>query len=169
MTAPDETALAPRRSRGWIWYFVILAILAIGSAVTLVTYNLQQQLKPEQLAAAEEKWTKNGPRDYDMEFTKQGSATGTYQVHVRNGKVVYAEPDERSLEQKRAYYSMAALFGYVAEFLKEDSQPGARRTYAVAQFDPNDGHLIHYVRRVMGTNQRLEITVQLTPVAAEKK
>jgi hypothetical protein len=168
MTVPDETA-APRQNRGWVWYLVIVAILAVGSAVTLVTYNLRQQLKPEQLAAAQEKWAKNGPRDYDMEFIKQGSATGTYRVRVRDGKVVYAEPDERSLAQKRAYYSMPALFGYVADFLKEDSQPGARRAYAVAQFDPNDGHLIHYVRRVMGTNQRLEITVQLTPVAAAKK
>lgn len=165
MTEHDELPMRPpTRNRGWIWYFVVVGVLALGSAVTLVTYNLRQQLKPEQLAAAEAKWEKNGPRSYDMEFTKKGSATGTYEVRVRDGKVVYAEPDERTLSQKAPYYSMQALFGYVDEFLKEDARPGAPRTYTVASFDPDDGHLLHYVRRVMGTNQRLELTVQLTPV-----
>jgi hypothetical protein len=158
----------PPRNRGWIWYFVALAVLALGAAITLVTYNLRQQLTLQQLAAAEQKWQRNGPRDYDMEYTKQGSAAGTYQVKVRDGVVTYAEPDERPLAQKRPYYSMEALFSYVEDFLKEDSRPGAPRTYAVASFDPEDGHLVHYVRRVMGTNQRLELTVQLTRVEPEK-
>jgi len=152
-------------NRGWIWFFAGLAVLAVAAVSLNVWYNLRQQLKPEDLEQAKALWKAHGPLDYDLHYTEQGSVTATYEVRVRRGRVVYAEPDPRPLEQKRAYYGMPALFGYLERFLECDREPGAPRTFTQATFDPQDGHLIRYVRRVMGTRERLEINVRLEPVA----
>ena len=53
----------PRKNRGWVWFFVVLAVLAVAAVVGNWSYNLSQQLTPDQLRAAEELWKKNGPRD----------------------------------------------------------------------------------------------------------
>jgi hypothetical protein len=149
-----------KRRRGWVWFFAILAVLVVAANVILWKYNSGRQLKPEQLAAAKQLWKEKGPRSYDLEYTLKGSVQGTYQVRVRKGEVVYAEPDPRPLEEKEYYYGMPALFRYIETFMKQDAQSD-KRVYVHADFDPEDGHLLHYVRRVMGTPERLEITVQL--------
>ena len=59
---------------------------------------------------------------------------------------------------------MTALMDDIETFLEEDTEPGRPRTYSVATFDPVDGHLVRYVRRVMGTSERIEINVQLKKV-----
>lgn len=158
---------AARTNRGWIYFFATLGVLAVIFITVLVRFNLSQQLTPEKLDAARRLWAEKGPASYDMEYAEQGSIAGKYEVRVRNRKVVYAEPDDRPLQQKRAYYGMDALFGYIAQFLKEDSQPGRPRPFTVATFDAQDGHVIHYVRAVRGTRERLEITVRLRPVSAD--
>jgi hypothetical protein len=153
-------------SRAWIWYFVILVVLTLLSITALVMFNLGQQLKPEQLAQAQALWNDKGPRDYNMVYTLNGSTTGTYRVQVRQGKVVSVIRDGQSVEKRLyVYSSMPALFEFIEDFLKQDAEPGRRRTFTKAVFDPQDGHLKHYVRRVMGTTERQEITVELTPVA----
>ena len=75
-------------NRGWIWYFVILAVLTVVATTVLVVYNLRQQLRPEQLAAARKLWDEKRPADYVLTYTKKGNATGTFVVTVRKGKVV---------------------------------------------------------------------------------
>ena len=51
-------------------------------------------------------------------------------------------------------------------FLRTDQKEN-RRTYLRAQFDPEDGHLLHFVRRVKGSQERVEITVtEFRPVSA---
>jgi hypothetical protein len=154
-----------RPSRAWIWYFAILAGLTVLSITVLVRYNLAQQLTAAQLDQARALWAKKGPTDYDMELTQTGNAPANYQVRVRNKKVVRLVQDGRPLE-KRLYssYDMPALFGYIGDFLEEDSRPGMPRTYARGFFDEGDGHLVHYVRRVMGTTQRLELSVAMHPL-----
>ena len=157
-----------KKNRIWVWYFVLLAVLTVTSITVLVTFNLRQQLKPEQLAAATALWNKNGPRDYAMKYRQTvGDETETYAVHVRGGEVESVERNGQPLEERqRKYHSMPALFSYVRDFLDFDSQPNRPRTYTVAVFDPNDGHLLHYIRRVMGTRERAEITVtELKPVS----
>lgn len=153
--------MTPGRTRGWIWFFLFLAVFAVIWYTILIVFNLRQQLKPEQLAAARALWDEKGPRDYDLEYTQTTTETQTFVVRVRHGQVVYAEPDARPLSQKRGYYGMPALFGFIEDFLKEDAKPGSRRTFTVGRFDPEDGHLLHYIRRVTGTSQRVEIRVQL--------
>jgi hypothetical protein len=63
---------------------------------------------------------------------------------------------------------MPALFRFIEGFLKEDAKADSPRTYTVATFDPDDGHLVHFVRRVSGTTERLEITVDFKKVSPKK-
>ena len=157
----------PRPNRGWIWYFVILALLTVVAVGVLFTFNERQQLTPEQLAEARRLWNANGPASYDMIYIQKGSAPGTFRVQVRNKSVVSVIRDGQPLEPRLYRYSdMPALFGFIQDFLKADAEPGKPRTFTVAAFDPEDGHLIHYIRRVMGGTERLEITVQLYPIGS---
>jgi hypothetical protein len=151
----------PRRNRGWIWYFVVLGLLTAVAVGVLLTFNLQQQLKPEQVEAARRLWDAKGPANYDMTYTQKGSAPGTFRVEVRNRKPTSVIRDGQLLEERLYRYSdMPALFGFIEDSLRNDAEPGKARTFTVATFDPNDGHLIHYIRRVMGGKERIEITVE---------
>src|SRR5437660_4110363 len=68
VSAANGSALKPRRSRGWIWFFVVLGALTVTAIVVQVWFNVQQQLTPEMLAEARAKWKKKGPKDYDLEY-----------------------------------------------------------------------------------------------------
>src|SRR5207302_4370968 len=119
-------------------------------------FNLNQQLTREQLYAARVDWQRHGPANYDLEYVKEGSVTGTYDVQVRKGKVVAATLDGRPLEP-RLYPTcdMNALFDDIERFLDLDAEPGSPRAYNVATFDVQDGHLLRYIRTVSATWQRL--------------
>lgn len=151
-----------RRNRGWIWFFVTVFTLAIGAGVTLIVYNIKQQLKPEDLQAAWELWKKKGPADYDVvyEVLRPEQPPEIFVVRVRNKTTTFASRNDKEEEARlRPYRGMDALFEQVTEFMLIDSQPGKPRTYVRGVFDPADGHLWWYVRRVMGTTQRVEIRV----------
>lgn len=157
----------PRRSRTWVWYFLILAVLAALSVAILIRYNRGQQLTRQQLDAARALWREKGPSDYDLDYTKTTTATERFRVQVRRGKVVSALRDGQPMEERLyIFYDMPGLFDALEGFLEEDARPGSSATYMVATFDPADGHLVRLVRRVMRTSERLEIRVTLTPVSA---
>src|SRR5437016_11733117 len=159
----------PQQSYHWIWYFVVLGVLTVAACTILVWYNLRQQLKKEDLQAARALWKQHRPTDYDLTYTKRGSASGRFFVKVRDSKVVSVTLDDREITQndkpldpsRYPRYDMTALMDDIETFLEEDAEPGRPRTYSVATFDPVDGHLVRYVRRVMGTSERIEINVQL--------
>lgn len=160
---------APQQSYRWVWYFVVLIILTVAACTILVWYNLRQQLKKEDLQKAREQWKRDRPLNYDLHYTKRGSASGAFDVEVRDGKVTSVTLDGREITQndkpidssRYPRYDMTALMDDIETFLEEDAEPGRPRTYTVATFDPKDGHLIRYVRRVMGTSERIEIIVLL--------
>src|SRR5436190_4259037 len=86
-----------RRNRGWIWFFVVLTVLAVAAVAINWTYNVRQQLTPEQLKTASDLWAKNGPADYDLLIEKayssaysDGETRERIQVKVRNRNVVSA-------------------------------------------------------------------------------
>jgi hypothetical protein len=62
---------------------------------------------------------------------------------------------------------MDSLFRYVANHLEQDRQPGSRRTFASAGFAQDDGHIVHYVRSVWSTRDRVEVTAELHRTAEE--
>jgi len=162
----------PQSSYRWVWYFIVLVILTVMACSILVWYNLRQQLKMEDLDNARSQWKRNRPLNYDLYYTKRGSASGAFEVEVRDGKVTSVTLDGREITQndkpmepsRYPRYDMAALMDDIKTFLEKDAEAGRPRTYSVATFDAADGHLIRYVRRVMGTSERIEINVQLKRV-----
>ena len=157
MDAPQK-----KKNLGWLWYFAGLAVLTILATAILATFNLRQQLKREQLDAARKLWEQHGPADYVLSYTKNaaGVSTDHFMVKVRAGRAREVLLNGLPLEEERlAYYGMHRLFDDVERFLDIDDDKAAPRTYTRATFDPRNGALWWYVRRVMGTRQRLEITV----------
>jgi hypothetical protein len=151
------------RSRAWIWFFVLLGILTVAAVAVQIWYNSRQLLTPTKLAEARSRWQMRGPRDYDMEYKVKriSEAEDAYKVHVRDARVIEATWNGAPLaERLYRYQTMPALFAFIEDFLESDSKPGSPRTFAVATFDRNDGHLVHYVRSVMSSRERQEITVQ---------
>src|SRR5688572_17196488 len=78
----------------WVWYFILLLVLTAVAIVAPYLYNLSQQLKPEQVREAVERWARNGPADYDLiqkeKVDRKGeeSTLSNYEVKVRKGELV---------------------------------------------------------------------------------
>jgi hypothetical protein len=183
-------ALPPRRSRRWIGFFVVLAVLGATAAVVPLVYNWMIQLRPEQLADARKRWEENAPADYDLEYLverKQQTETepekSEYLVEVRDGRVVLvmdtgevlyldpslavvAGPSVLALSSEAANnYGVPALFDEIEAALRRDEKEG-RKNYTQAQFDPKDGHPLYYIRSVRGTKERVEWHVKFKRVDA---
>jgi hypothetical protein len=181
-----SAGLPRRRSRRWIGFFLVLAVLGGAAVIVPIVYNLSIQLKPEQLADAQRRWRENAPANYDLEYlvkSEQGGVAAmerSYFVRVRagrvvsvvdTGEVVYLDPSLAavaglaplgiSLEEPRRY-GVPALFDEIERTLRQD-ETAARTNFATASFDPKDGHPFHYIHRVRGTKDRVEWHVKLTP------
>jgi hypothetical protein len=178
------------RSRRWIGFFLVLAVLAAAAVILPIVYNLSIQLRPEQLAAARQRWNENAPADYDLAYLVKHSQEGgeptdtEYFVEVRGGRtvlvmadseVIYldpalavvAGPGVLVLSSDRAErYGVTALFDQIEAALRQD-ESAARRNFATARFDPRDGHPYHYVHRMRGTKERIEWNVKLTRLNAK--
>jgi hypothetical protein len=177
-TQPTPPTVPPKatrpRSRGWLVYFVLVFGVAIAAAVTLGVINRLQQLTPEELAASRALWEKRKPADYDMVYVQRINDAKTwdaYTVQVRGGKVVSVKLNHLELsERQRHYHSMDALFDHIERFLEIDYKPGAPSTYLRGSFDPENGHLREFVRRVMNSTTRVQLRVEefnvLTPEGA---
>lgn len=177
--------IVPRhRSRRWIGFFIVLAILA-GFAISIpLVYNLSIQLRPEQLAEARRLWQDHATPNYDLEYLVRTTNDGQQEerahlVQVRggrvvlvvdNGELVYLDPSlagiaglavpALSLEDPRRY-GVPALFDEIEAALHQDEMAG-RLNFATAQFDPRDGHPFRYVHRVRATKERVEWNIKMT-------
>lgn len=155
-----------RRTLNWVWFFAVLGFLGVAAVGINAVYNMRQQLSAEALEQARRLWEKNGPHDYDLEYVKTlGTGTETLVVKVRNGKTVAVDgnvfmDEGRNKEQFYSRYGMDALFDDIDSFLKQDARPGSPRAFNVAQFDPDDGHLLYYRRSVSATRQQVQIQVK---------
>jgi hypothetical protein len=164
--ARESLAVSRRRSRrtGWIWFFAVLAVLAAVAIVIQVWYGNKSQLTREQLAQAEARWKAKGPADYDMDYTlRKLDSTENYRVKIRSRRAISVICNDQPLEERLFRYSeMPTLFGFIERFFELDAEPGRPRTFVIGTFDSTDGHLLHYVRSVMGHwegRERQEITV----------
>ena len=160
-------------NRGWIWFFVALVLLSAAAITINWLYNARQQLTSDELRAAQDRWDRDGPRDYDLVINKTiGSPAGgdgknqdRITVEVRGGKAhagtINGQPlDERLLSQ----YDMAGWLSFVEEFLRQADKPDAPRTFLVADFDPQTGALRRFRRSVRTTREWVDVQFQLKPV-----
>ena len=173
--APDPTPVSPpatpKNNYAWIWFFAFIIIASIGVTTFMIAYNLYIQLTPDKLESAWTKWKKDGPKSYNMVYTKRindDSKVITYGVKVRNGKVIEVKQDKVLLEKTkeqtedpRIYHSMDSLFRDAERFLVLDAKPEAKRVYVMAIFDDQNGAMRYYVRRVMGGTERVELRIEL--------
>lgn len=157
------------RNRGWLWCFVVIALLSAAGVTWLIVFNRGQQLRHEMLDAARSRWQQRGPRDYRLVYTmkKDSDAADHYVIRVRDGL-----PERGTLNGKPLpgealdKLHVNALFDLIEAHLRDREQPGQERTFLRAQFDPDDGHLLWYLRAPPG-GPRLEITVEsLEPLSA---
>ena len=166
-----------RERRGWIWFFLFLAVMGSAAIIIPIIYNQSQQLSSEQLDAARQLWAKKAPLNYDLEYQvrrqsdsdtpNDQNADERFRIEVRNGQVTSVKKDGNPLPAKVwERHSLDAIFDLIANNLDADNASTGRRNYAHAQFDKEDGHPTVYVRRIMGTRQRLQIILQLTRVEA---
>jgi hypothetical protein len=178
---PRSPRFLKRRNRSWIWVFLVFGVLGVAGAAILWIYNVNQQLKPEQLARARKLWQEKGPRDYTLVITKEGSAMGTFVVTVRGGAVesVVAKDEmekdgkttvvDRPLEKRLySYYDMDSLFDDLQRFLEIKADPDKGRAFLRAHFDAKDGHLQEYVYSNSKDRQRVRVVVQLQAGIASK-
>ena len=104
-----------------------------------------------------------------------------YLVKVRDGRVVFvadtgevlyldpsfaivAGPTVLALTSEAARkFGVPALFDEIEAALRRDETSG-RKNYTQAQFDPRDGHPLHYIHSVHGTKERIEWHVKLTRI-----
>jgi hypothetical protein len=159
-------------SRRWAWYFGVLLVLGVVAITVPLIYNLKAQLTPEQLETARALWKENGPANYALLYQERIEAgpVETYRVEVQGGIVSVSRREgskETKLEEltpsQRQAYTVPGLFERMEHFLEED-RAASRRNYVTASFDARDGHPTHYVRRVSGTQERLEWVVKMLPV-----
>ncbi|HEY1861639.1 MAG TPA: DUF6174 domain-containing protein [Gemmataceae bacterium] len=167
------------RGRRWIWFFALLAVLGLCAMIIPWAYNLSQQLRPEQLASARALWDQQGPKDYDLEYViKEDDKPGadpsaspeveSISVRVRQGRIESATRNGKPVSREEENdFGVEALFDLIQGRLENDGQPGQPRSYAHARFDKQDGHPVHYVRRVMGSRQRTEIIIEMASPNAE--
>ena len=50
-----------RPNRGWIWFFLVVIVMAVTAAAITWSANIRQQLTPAQLAAAQKLWAEKRP------------------------------------------------------------------------------------------------------------
>jgi hypothetical protein len=179
MHPPPAVPAARRRPRAWMGYLVLLVLLSAVAAVVPIVYNLRQQLRPEQLAAARQRWRDNGPNDYDLTFAIRYDRETLPQRHlviVRGGKVVFAACEGEIVTLSPALRAAAglpagglgrepgqdvpAIFDHIEDLLHE---PGAERNFLVAMFDTRDGHPRRIIRRIRRSSTREEWNLRLWP------
>lgn len=78
---------------------LLAAVLTIMTAFALLQVFVAEQipeLTEERLAAAQERWQRNGPASYDMDLDLRGARPGTVHIEVRNGAATAMTRDGRS-------------------------------------------------------------------------
>jgi muconolactone delta-isomerase len=174
---------APRRRRLWLRLIILVLLVAGAGFAGWVYYRNAQRLTPEKLADARARWSKANIQDYDITVRVSGRAAATYFVQVRGGKVTDAwqKPgnhasyvidevvDGKKVERRVAalpfrsladagVWTVPGLFAEVLERdLKTDAEPRAPSAYTQVQFDPDDGHLVRYVRTMHQTSFAVEV------------
>ena len=160
-----------KRSRRWVPFFVILVGLAVTGVTLPIVYNLGQQLRPEQLAAAKALWAQSGPTDYDLTFTIKYDREPEAERHlviVRQGRIVWASCEGELVQVSPALGAaigvvaggsshggrdVPAIFTHLEALLATGEKQG---NFLVAVFDPKTGWPRRVIRRVRGTSTREE-------------
>ncbi len=169
--APSQRRRPRRRS---LWILGAAAAALAGFVVALIVIGLQQRsalprMTAELLDAAGQRWSSDGPKNYDMEISLFGGQTGIIEIQVRDGQVTAMRRDGQVPRQKRtwAYWSVPNQLEMIGADLEHRENP--RQAFGVsdpsqvdlrANFHPLWGYPIKYHRQVLGGN--VEIGWEIT-------
>jgi hypothetical protein len=118
---------SPRRSRRWILFFAVLALLAAAAVALEIWFNLQQQLTPARLEQARARWQGKGPPSYDLQYTvaRQSRAADRLLARVRDGALTAVEADGEPLDPDLyPFYDLPGLLAAVER--DQADSPGVR-------------------------------------------
>jgi hypothetical protein len=160
-------------------FAMLCTLAAVGAASGC---GRGQDVTPEAIDQAKQRWTTAGIRDYDLEWTVAGAQSNHYYVTVRGGEVRKVESilaDGRRIVLKSfdtRYFSVDGLFltmaDYVALLKKDPPAEQSQGARVVMRFkpDPKLGYPQWFRRDVMGSTQGLAIdVVKLVPEASTSK
>lgn len=165
-------------TRSAVPFFALLAGLVAAGITLPIVYNVGQQLRPEQLAAARQRWAEAGPADYDLTFTVQYDRERLAERHVvlvRDRRVVWASCEGEIVTVSPALGSLIGLPGAANQGPGRDvpaifahlegllAEQGADRNFLVAVFDPKEGWPRRFIRRVRRSSTREEWNLRLWP------
>lgn len=158
-----------KRSRRW-WKWALLAFgIALAATLFSASWTLRHPLTPEQVRAARQLWEAKGPADYTLTYvirTHDNSAGDRFVVKVRGGQVVEASCNGREEPGERlTYYGMNRLFDYIEDFQKLDEKKKGPTAFYRGTFDPDNGALRWFARRLLGEHQWVEITIEELTIA----
>lgn len=166
-----------RRSSRWMWFFGILTMMAVPFITVPLWYNMEQQLRAEQLNGALQRWENQGPTDYTLTYKVRREYTpdpvkrvpDTYRVEVRSGKVrsIRGPEGQRSSLQDFPFGSMEDMFGHVSRQLAIDAEADGKKPFVVAAFNKQDGHIVYYRRSVIRTGELLEVEIELSSATSD--
>jgi hypothetical protein len=128
-----------KRIPTWAWFFILLAVLTAATVSVEIGFNLAQQLTPEQVAAARERWRQHAPAAFELEYDlkRQAREPIRYQAVIRDGEVVAVTVDGQELEPVLyALHDLPPLFQAAAAWLGEDA---ARHDGTVEHIAPANG------------------------------
>jgi hypothetical protein len=155
------------RSRRWLAFFAVLAVLGLVAIIVPLVVNLRLQLTPEQIAEARQRWRDNAPASYELIYRVQTETAGQtsedqYLVQVRDHRPVRVEVNGEKIPlHAAARRGVQGLFDEMERRLQDDRASG-EHNYARATFDPTDGHPTHYVYSSRRARTRIEWDLKLT-------
>ena len=166
-----------KKNHYWVWYFAFIVLASVGVAGFMIDFNMRQQLKAEQLEGAMQRWQQHGPADYLLTISKrinESDQADIFVVRVRQRRVIEVRLNGQLLRdesnepyppghERLQWYTMDHLLREIEIFLDQDAKEG-RKNYNVAYFDEQTGALQRYIRRVMGTRQRVEELAKVEPL-----
>jgi hypothetical protein len=148
--------------------FLVLAGVAVALIATIAAlnyYHSQDRLTREKLAKAQKLWEAARIEDYDIRITVQGRTSGDYAVQVRGGRAVGGTINGLPFDPPglaRSWTMQELLFTILERDLENDAKPDSPVVHTQVEFDPQDGHLIHYLRN--SSRQNVVLDIQLQPI-----
>jgi hypothetical protein len=144
----------------------IAAFAIIAVIVGLNIYHDQHRLTKEKLAAAQKLWEAARVRDYDIDVTIGGRTHGRYQVQVRGGRIVAATMNGKPFDPPELANSWTMdewLTTFLERDLENDAKPDSPPVYTQVEFDPGDGHLVHYLRSSVRQHLVMDVRLERVP------
>jgi hypothetical protein len=147
----------------------LITLLAIVGLVVVSRRQATATLTAESMHAAQQRWQKNAPSDYQMEITVTGRQPSHYDIDVEEGIPTAVLRNGREIARRNwTYWTVPGLFDVIEHDMEcaEDptrgfgAQPGSTVVLR-ADFDPRLGYPRKFERLILGEPQ-LDMTWEVT-------